>query len=176
MNRAKFTVLCTVFLAAFATSLIYAGASCCDPRNNTGQSFLSLPDPQGSKPALPLAQTQNAGPRPQSAAVTSMGSGWNVPQKQVYSGPAQPVNAPAAPSCCSGPNNTGAQQVKPPVAGCGCGAGGSGCQGNQSGLLQGSVKQSAPPYPQPAAMRYPGQQNPQANGATYRPASSGAMW
>jgi hypothetical protein len=176
MNRAKFTVLCTVFLVAFTTSLIYAGASCCDPKNNSGQSFLSLPDAQTSRPALPPVQTQNTGPRPQSAAVTSMGSGWNVPQRQVYSGPSQPVNAPAAPSCCAGPSNIAAQQVKPPVAGCGCAAGGGGCQGNQSGLTQGPVRPSAAPYPQPAAFRYPSQQTPTANSATYRPASSGPLW
>lgn len=172
MNRAKFTVLCTVFLVAFATSLIYAAASCCDPKNNTGQSFLSLPDPQASGPAVPPVQTRNAAPLAQRAGVTSMGSGWNDPQRQGYSGPSRGVNAPAAPSCCPRPNDPSAQQGKPPVGGCGCAAGGSGCQR----LQQGSVLQPAAPYPQPAALRYPGLQTPPANGAAYRPASSGPLW
>ena len=55
MSRAKFTVLCAVFIMAFAAASVYAAASCCDPANNSGQSVQSLPIQQTSKPAaLPV--------------------------------------------------------------------------------------------------------------------------
>ncbi|MBI5252535.1 MAG: hypothetical protein HY912_23825 [Desulfomonile tiedjei] len=177
MKRVKFTVLCTAFMMAVAASSIYAGASCCDPANNSGQSFLSVPSQQTAKPMGSQVQVQSNAARPQPAVVTSMGSGWNVPQNKGYAAPSRSVNAPQAPSCCSGPNNQASQQIQPPpAAGCGCCGGGAGYRGNQPGLTQGPARQAAGPYAQPAANGYGNQQFPVAVGPAARPANSGPLW
>jgi hypothetical protein len=176
MTKAKFTVLCTVFIMAFAAASVYAAASCCDPANNSGQSVQSLPISQTSRPAaLPVQAIANA-PRPQPALVNSMGSGWNVPQNQGYATPARTVNAPSAPNCCSSANNPAPQQIQKPVAGCGCRASGTGYQGNQSGLTQGPVRQAAGPYALPADYRYANQKNPVFTGTAARPIGLGTLW
>ncbi len=176
MTKAKFTVLCSVFIMAFAAASVYAAASCCDPANNSGQSVQSLPFQQTSKPAaLPVQARANA-PRPQPALVNSMGSGWKVPPNQGYTTPARTVNAPSAPSCCSSTNNPATQQVQKPPAGCGCCAGGSGYQGNQSSLTQGPVRKAAGPYALPADYKYANQRNPVFNGTATRPVGLGTLW
>ncbi len=176
MNTTRFAVLCTIFMVALATSLVYAGASCCDPENKSAQNSLSLTGPQTGKSAAPAVHPGSTSLQPRRAVVTSMGSGWNVPQNQALFGPSWPVKAPAAPSCCAGANNRGAQQVNPQAGGCACCAAGSGCQAKQSGVTQGPVRLPAGPYPLPATLRNPYPQHPVANGAAYRQASSGALW
>lgn len=176
MTKVRFTALSTVFILALAASTIYA-ASCCDSANNSGQSFLSTPTQQSARPAATPLQARNNAPRLNPAAVTSMGSGWNAPQNKAYSVPAKSANAPSAPSCCSGANKPAQQQIQQPVAGCGgCCAGGGGCRGYQSNLMQGPAMPAAGPYAQPAAYGYGSRPVPVPVEAAARPFRSGTLW
>jgi hypothetical protein len=174
MNRMRVTILCAVFMLTLVSAPAFAAASCCDPAN-AGQNIQSLP-PRQSTPAVSPLQGKAGVLTPKPATATSMGSGWNLPKNRGYAAPGRPVNVPSAPSCCSGGNSPVPQQVRKPVAGCGCGSGGSGCQGNQSVIPRGAATRPAGSSAQPQAYQYVNQNNPAFGGTAARPAVWGTWW
>ena len=162
MYKVRVYALCSMVMI-FAAASAHAAPSCCEPggANQSVQAPQAMPAPQ--------MKAQKAVPRTQ-PVVASMAGGRNVPQNQRYAASPRPVNAPAAPSCCSGATGPAPQQVQRPVAGCGCCAGRTGCQGPQSGLMQGQV--GPVPYV-PASYGYPAA-NPAVMGASVRPV--GSLW
>ena len=136
------SVLLTVVLVA---AISHAAPSCCDPKNGSTPGALFAPG-QPTQGTIPAASPQRRVVTPQvtPAMVRATGSNWSgpVPQRQVAaSRPVGLPNAPAAPSCCTGPNNSGPSRGINPASqaqfrGCGgCGGcGGAGGQASYSGF------------------------------------------
>ncbi len=128
------SIILTVVLVA---AISHAAPSCCDPKTSSTPGATLAPG-QPTRVTIPAASPQQRVMTPQviPAMVRATGSNWSgpVPQRQVAA--PRPVglpNAPAAPSCCTGPNNSGpARGINPaPQAqsrGCGC----CGCAGGQA--------------------------------------------
>ena len=136
------SVLLTVVLVA---AISHTAPSCCDPKNGSTPGALFAPG-QPTQGTIPAASPQRRVVTPQvtPAMVRATGSNWSgpVPQRQVAaSRPVGLPNAPAAPSCCTGPNNSGPSRGINPASqaqfrGCGgCGGcGGAGGQASYSGF------------------------------------------
>ena len=133
------SILLTVVLVA---AISHAAPSCCDPKNGSapGATFAPGQPMQGNIPAA-SPQQRVVAPQVTPAMVRATGSNWSgpVPQRQVAaSRPVGLPNAPAAPSCCAVPNNSGpARGINPATQaqsrGCGC-CGGTGGQASNSGF------------------------------------------
>jgi hypothetical protein len=131
-----------LLIVVLVTAIGHAAPSCCDPNNGSAPGAMLAPG-QPTLRAIPAASAQQrvATPQVTPAMVRATGSNWGgpVPQGQI-AGP-RPVgvlNAPAAPSCCSRPNNSGpARGINPATQaqsrGCGC-CGGTGGQASNSGF------------------------------------------
>ena len=156
------SILLTVVLVA---AISHAAPSCCDPKNGSapGATFAPGQPMQGTIPAA-SPQQRVVAPQVTPAMVRATGSNWSgpVPQRQVAaSRPVGLLNAPAAPSCCAGPNNSGpARGINPATQaqfrGCGC-SGGAGGQASYSGF-------------QPASGPVQFTSNPPSNGQQVYPA------
>ena len=133
------SILLTVVLVA---PISHAAPSCCDPNNGSTLGAMLAPG-QPTRATIPAASPQQrvATPQVTPAMVRATGSNWSgpVPQRQVAaSKPVGLPNAPAAPSCCAVPNNSGPARVINPATqaqfrGCGC-SGGTGSQASYSGF------------------------------------------
>lgn len=124
-------LLAVVFIAATG----YAAPSCCDPKNGSTTGATLAPGPQARGPVLaPLPQQRVAAPQAIPAMNRGTGSIWAGQIPQTRYAAARPVglsNAPAVPSCCALPNNSGpAGGITPPAQpqfrGCGCCGGAAG--------------------------------------------------
>jgi hypothetical protein len=136
------SILLTVVLVA---AISHAAPSCCDPKNGSTPGATLAPG-QPTQGAIPAASPQQRVVIPQvtPAMVRATGSNWGGPVPQRQYAASKPVglpNAPAAPSCCAVPNNSGpARGINPATqaqfrgcGGCG-GCGGAGGQASYSGL------------------------------------------
>jgi hypothetical protein len=133
------SILLTVILVA---ALSHAAPSCCDPKTGSTPGATLAPGQrtQGTIPGVsPLQRVVT--PQLTPARVRATGSNWGGPVPQRQYAASRPVglpNAPAAPSCCAVPNNSGpARGINPaPQAqfrGCGC-CGGTGGPASYSGF------------------------------------------
>jgi hypothetical protein len=130
MVAAASIILAVVLIATMSI----AAPSCCDPKNSSTQATRFAPVQQTNGP-MPVAVPQTRVVTRQIAAgrvrPTPKYSGRPVPRTQYAV--AKPVgfpNAPAAPSCCSTPNNRGPARginasVQGQFRGCACCGGGS---------------------------------------------------
>jgi hypothetical protein len=119
----------TVVLVA---PISHAAPSCCDPNNGSTLGAMLAPG-QPTRATIPAASPQQrvATPQVTPAMVRATGSNWSgpVPQGQVAASRAVGLpNAPAVPSCCAVPNNSGpARGINPSTQaqfrGCGCSGG-----------------------------------------------------
>jgi hypothetical protein len=136
------SIILTVVLVA---AISHAAPSCCDPQNSLAPGVTLAPGQPTRGPILAASPQQRVvTPQVTPAVVRATGSNWGGPAPQRQYAASKPVglpNAPAAPSCCTVPNNSGpARGINPaPQAqfrGCGgCGGcGGAGGQASYSGL------------------------------------------
>jgi hypothetical protein len=132
-------ILLTVVLAA---AISHAAPSCCDPNNGSTLGAVLAPG-QPTRGTIPAASPQQrvATPQVTPAMVRATGTNWSGPVPQRPVAASKPVglpNAPAAPSCCAVPNNSGpARGINPATQaqsrGCGC-SGATGGQASYSGV------------------------------------------
>jgi hypothetical protein len=138
VSAAASILLIVVLVAAMS----HAAPSCCDPKNGSAPGATFAPG-QPTRVAGPTAPPQQRVVTPQvtPAMVRATGSNWRGPVPQGQYAASRPVglpNAPAAPSCCAGPNNSGPARVINPATqaqfrGCGC-SGRTGGQASYSGF------------------------------------------
>jgi hypothetical protein len=133
------SVLLIVVLVA---AISHADPSCCDPKNGSIPGATLAPArPTGDPFATSAPQSRVVPDRTAPAMVRATGSNWGGPVPQGQYAVPKPVglqNAPAAPSCCTGPNNGGpARGINPATQaqsrGCGC-CGGTGGRASNSGF------------------------------------------
>jgi len=102
------SILLTVVLVA---AISHAAPSCCDPKNSSTPGATLAPGQPTRGPILATSPQQRVvTPQVTPAMVSATGSNWSrpVPQRQFAAAkPGGLPNAPAAPSCCSVPNNRG---------------------------------------------------------------------
>jgi hypothetical protein len=120
------TILLAVVLIA---TISHAAPSCCDPKNtSTPGAALAPGQPTTRTIPGPTVQQRFVAPQASPGIVRATGGNWGGPVSQRPLAAARPVgfpNAPAAPSCCAVPNNSGpARAINPatqvPPRGCGC--------------------------------------------------------
>jgi hypothetical protein len=174
------SILATVVLVA-ATS--HASPSCCDPKNSSAPIGTFVPG-QPMQVTIPAASPQQRVVTRQitPAMVRATGSNWGGPVPQGQYAVSKPVgvpNAPASPSCCTGPNNSGpARGINPATQaqfrGCG-GCGGTGGQASYSGFQPASAPvQFTSNPPNTGQQVYPAGQAPCC--ATTGPGNNQGSW
>ena len=102
------SIFLTVVLVA---AISHAAPSCCDPQNSSAPGATLAPG-QPTRGLIPATSPQQRVVNPQvtPAMVRATGSNWGGPAPQRQYAASKPVglpNAPAAPSCCTVPNNSG---------------------------------------------------------------------
>ncbi len=154
-------VLAAVLIAATS----HAGPSCCDPKNgSTPGATLAPGQPTGDPFVTAAPQLRGVVGRPGPAAVRATGGNFVGPMPQgqyAAAKPVGPLNAPAAPSCCALPTNSGTPRGINPATqgqspGCGC------CGGNRG--------QAATSVFQPASGPVQFMSNPPSTGQQVNPA------
>lgn len=141
--KTRMITAASIFLAVvLIATTSYALPSCCDPKNSSAATGTLAQGQPMSGPgivAAPQARvvTRQAVPAP--VRPTPKYLGMPLPKRQYAAAkPAGLLSAPAAPSCCALPNNSGpARAINPatqgPPRGCGC-CGTTGAQAKYSGF------------------------------------------
>jgi hypothetical protein len=142
MKMRMLTAASILLAVVLIATISHAAPSCCDPKNtSTPGATLAPGQPTMRTIPGPSIQQRLVAPQPAPGIVRATGSNWGGPVSQRPLAAAKPVgflNAPAAPSCCALPNNTGqARAINPATQvsarGCGC-CGSTGAQAQYSGF------------------------------------------
>jgi hypothetical protein len=145
MKMRVFAAASIILTAVLVAAISHAAPSCCDPQNSSAPGAMLAPG-QPTRGLIRATSPQQRVVTPQvtPAVVRATGSNWGGPAPQRQYAASKPVglpNAPAAPSCCTVPNNSGPPRGINPAPqaqfrGCGScgGCGGAGGQASYSGF------------------------------------------